>query len=361
VPKISELPPAGAVFPTDQLEANQAGVSHRITVAQVAATIGGAYLPLAGGTLSGALTGTTATFSDKVNIANDYQIDGKSVLFETPSTFTAIAAMDGHIGLHVGPVETFYRATTHHIQNMDGSGEPVLISLTTMTVNVPLTGTSATFNGPVTVNGPLATGALSLTPENNPSEGGNIVWQGATNATRHLNTDLFDDHWRAFSYLKAGGGIVSVFDADMVTGNILLQNHVGIGGAPLNNVKLLLQGQTVATDWLIYGTNSVGTATFSVNDSGNVSTAGTLTGTTATFSGNVTHNSTLAVGAGAATQAFVKASSTADLGIYFGTGAPTFAAAKGSLYTNTAATTTTTRLYVNTSGSTTWTNLTTAA
>ena len=107
-------------------------------------------------TLPGALTGTTATFSDKVNVANSYQIDGATVLFETPGTFTAIAAMDGHIGLHVGPVDNFYRATTHHIQNMDGSGEPVLISPTTMTVNVPLAGTTANFTGPLSISGKKA-------------------------------------------------------------------------------------------------------------------------------------------------------------------------------------------------------------
>lgn len=44
-----------------------------------------------------------------------------------------------------------------------------------------------------------------------------------------------------------------------------------------------------------------------------------------------------------------------------GSGVPTFAAPKGSLYINTTATTTTTRLYINTDGSTTWTTFTTAA
>lgn len=48
-------------------------------------------------------------------------------------------------------------------------------------------------------------------------------------------------------------------------------------------------------------------------------------------------------------------------GLYAGTGAPTLSAAKGSIYTNTTATTITTRLYVNTDGATTWTNLTTTA
>lgn len=44
-----------------------------------------------------------------------------------------------------------------------------------------------------------------------------------------------------------------------------------------------------------------------------------------------------------------------------GTGAPTFTAAQGSLYTRIDGSSTSTRLYVNTTGSTTWTNVTTAA
>lgn len=44
-----------------------------------------------------------------------------------------------------------------------------------------------------------------------------------------------------------------------------------------------------------------------------------------------------------------------------GTGAPTFAAAQGSLYINITGSSTSTRLYVNTNGSTTWTNFTSAA
>lgn len=52
---------------------------------------------------------------------------------------------------------------------------------------------------------------------------------------------------------------------------------------------------------------------------------------------------------------------TAAVGVYAGTGAPTFSAAKGSVYTNITGSSSSTRLYVNTTGSTTWTNVTTAA
>ena len=44
-----------------------------------------------------------------------------------------------------------------------------------------------------------------------------------------------------------------------------------------------------------------------------------------------------------------------------GSGAPTFTAAKGSLYLRTDGSSTSTRAYINTDGATTWTNLVTAA
>lgn len=51
----------------------------------------------------------------------------------------------------------------------------------------------------------------------------------------------------------------------------------------------------------------------------------------------------------------------AALGIYWGSGAPTISAPKGSIYMRTDGSSTSTRLYVNTDGATTWTNVTTAA
>lgn len=53
-------------------------------------------------------------------------------------------------------------------------------------------------------------------------------------------------------------------------------------------------------------------------------------------------------------------SSTANLGIFFGSGVPTLSAAQGSLYIRTDGSTTATRLYVNTNGTTGWTNFTSA-
>ena len=54
-------------------------------------------------------------------------------------------------------------------------------------------------------------------------------------------------------------------------------------------------------------------------------------------------------------------SSTANFGVFFGSGAPSLSAAKGSLYLRSDGSGTTDRAYINTNGSTTWTALTTVA
>ena len=98
-----------------------------------------------------------------------------------------------------------------------------------------------------------------------------------------------------------------------------------------------------------------------------ISNAASHTGGLVSVTGNVTANgssrilSGTAPAAGGTAGAGMLMSSTANLGVFFGTGTPTIAAAQGSLYINTTAATTTTRLYINTNGSTTWTTFTTAA
>lgn len=68
-----------------------------------------------------------------------------------------------------------------------------------------------------------------------------------------------------------------------------------------------------------------------------------------------------AVPAGGTAGAGLLVSSTSNLGVFFGSGAPTLSAAQGSLYLRTDGSSTSTRLYVNTNGTTGWTNFTSAA
>ena len=80
-----------------------------------------------------------------------------------------------------------------------------------------------------------------------------------------------------------------------------------------------------------------------------------------TAASSITANSGTAIPAGGTAGAGVMVSSTANFGMFFGSGAPTLSAAKGSLYLRSDGSTTNDRAYINTDGSTTWTALTTAA
>jgi hypothetical protein len=68
-----------------------------------------------------------------------------------------------------------------------------------------------------------------------------------------------------------------------------------------------------------------------------------------------------AIPAGGTAGAGFLLSSTTNFGMFFGSGAPTLAAAQGSLYLRSDGSGTSDRAYINTDGSTTWTALTTAA
>lgn len=77
--------------------------------------------------------------------------------------------------------------------------------------------------------------------------------------------------------------------------------------------------------------------------------------------GAVTIQSAYAPVAGGGTSAAILCTSTALLGVYFGTGTPTFSAAKGSLYVKTDASTSATRLFIASDAVGTWTAFTSVA
>lgn len=85
------------------------------------------------------------------------------------------------------------------------------------------------------------------------------------------------------------------------------------------------------------------------------------------FAGYVQCAGVVTVGSGSATIAGgsqannITFGSSNQIGIYFGSGAPTVSAGKGSLYLRSDGSTTNDRMYVNTNGSTTWTAVTTVA
>lgn len=84
-----------------------------------------------------------------------------------------------------------------------------------------------------------------------------------------------------------------------------------------------------------------------------------LAATTVSATGNVTADSASALVAGGAS-AFIATNTAVGMGVYVGSGAPTIAAAKGSIYLRSDGSSTSTRLYVS-DGSTTWIAVTTAS
>lgn len=77
--------------------------------------------------------------------------------------------------------------------------------------------------------------------------------------------------------------------------------------------------------------------------------------------GNLQVAASNATGAGGTTGLGIQFGTTANFGVFFGSGAPTLSAAKGSLYLRSDGSGTGDRMYVNTDSSTTWTAVTTAA
>jgi hypothetical protein len=101
------------------------------------------------------------------------------------------------------------------------------------------------------------------------------------------------------------------------------------------------------------GTETV-TATF-----GTATSVTSLAATTVSATGNVTADSNVALVAGGAS-AFIATNTAVGMGVYLGSGAPTVAAAKGSIYLRSDGSSTSTRLYVS-DGGTTWIAVTTAS
>lgn len=91
---------------------------------------------------------------------------------------------------------------------------------------------------------------------------------------------------------------------------------------------------------------------------------GTITTGTASqlkVTGTLASQAFTAIPAGGTAGSGILLSSTANFGVFFGSGAPTLAAAKGSLYLRSDGSGVNDRMYVNTNGSTTWTAVVTVA
>lgn len=136
-------------------------------------------------------------------------------------------------------------------------------------------------------------------------------------------------------------GFFTSTGASWSASGIYLASQTNFGGIASNGVNVVAEGGHVR---LVAGGPALTNERLRAN-----TTAG------------VTVHAPTAIPAGGTAATGLMFSSTANFGVFFGSGAPTLSAAKGSLYLRSDGSTTNDRAYINTNGTTGWTALITAA
>ena len=204
--------------------------------------------------------------------------------------------------------------------------------------NIVVTG--STFTGNVTAGNLLTGGLISATGN---VTGDNLRTGGLVSATGNVTGGNL-----LSATLSLSGNVLSAINT---AANITTTANISVG-------NVLINGITTSTGNVTGGNLRT---TGQMSASGNVTGGNILSSAVVSAVGNATILSATGVPAGGTTGAGYKMSSTTNLGIFFGSGAPTLSAAQGSLYLRTDGSSTTTRMYINTNGSTTWTNVVTSA
>jgi hypothetical protein len=222
------------------------------------------------------------------------------------------------------------------------------ISVNTVTAVGNVVGGNLLASGNIT-GGNLLTSGIVSTSSN--ITGGNITAVNVvTTPTIVTNNIRSDDS----SFVTIADGL-NIEQGLMVTGDVVSGN--------LNAVGLISATGNITGGNVLGGANvnAITHTGTTVSVSANITGGNILSGAVLSAVGNATILSGTAVPAGGTTGAGYKMSSTTNLGIFFGSGAPTLSAAQGSLYLRTDGTTTNDRMYINTNSSTTWTAVITAA
>lgn len=187
----------------------------------------------------------------------------------------------------------------------------------------------------------LFTNVALTTPDIGAATGTSLVLSGAATAATFNKITIT---------APAAGSTLTIANGKTLTVN----NTLTLAGTDGTTITLPSTSATLAR------TDAAQTFTGTQTFSGAISGA-SITGTTLGMTGAVTAMTATAIPAGGTSGSGFLFSSTANFGVFFGSGAPSISAAKGSLYLRSDGSSTSTRAYINTDGSTTWTAITTAA
>jgi len=185
----SNLGGAGSV--SGILKANGSGVVSAVVASDITDLISGTYLPLSGGTLTGALNGTSASFSGDIS-ANS------RVLFQT-STSPNAAYQDGYntaAGRYIYP-----KAGSLNDFTLYNSAGGVAIKVASGTLNTTLggalSGTSLSMSGGASIIGELAVGSALLANGYKLNVNGLGRFYGANNALNFGELDANSIYFQA--------------------------------------------------------------------------------------------------------------------------------------------------------------------
>lgn len=244
----------------------------------------------------------------------------------------------------------------------------------TISVQNVIAGTSNTAGANFTIAGSIGTGT---------GVGGSIIFQVApastTGSTQNaLATALTIDSTKLATL---AGGLLNTFNSALSLPAVQFNGAWITGGSGTTTKPHFLiepTGSTVPTAWSTSGTalgiNSNtgfagdfihcylnGSTRFSVTSAGGMTVSNTITGVDFAGTAGCRLYTSTAIPSGGTAGLGLRFSSTANFGLFFGTGAPVAAQAKGSLYLNRAGTGPTDRVFVATDDVGGFTNIVTAA
>ena len=326
---------------------------------------------LANLTASGALTGTELFYSDNgaqdvkvtANQLKTFIVGAGSVSVASGKTLTVsntltLAGTDG-ASLNVGAGGTLGTAAFVNTGTSGGT-VPLLNAGNTFSATQmlsPAANTQALVASGYSLTGANAQALLDLSGTWNTSGNPNAIQLNLADTASGATSKLMDlqiGGVSKYSFFNPARASVGLQIAGANFGGWLVVN--GSDASVTNNFEYLQA--YVSANTFIIDSNKAGTGTPRTLS---LRVGGSLILDLKNGTGGPIIASATAIPAGGSTGVGLNFSSTANFGVFFGSGAPTLSAAQGSLYIRSDGSATNNRAYINTNGSTTWTAVTTAA